>query len=129
MKSVLRLIAAAALGLAPIITSAAPAGAAPIDAAPVGNVVFYEKTDLTGSQTVLSYVSCDKPVEGLLGTVGSFDNRPLDGCRVQLMGPSTFWVTLCEGRATLPPTLRRSPLVRIVPGTAPRCFVVTPPGD
>ncbi|NBE96191.1 hypothetical protein FE391_20335 [Nonomuraea sp. KC401] len=53
--------------------------------------------------------------------IATFDNQPLDGCQVVLTNRAGESTVLCEGRGEVPAEFRRSPQVRVQPGTAPEC--------
>ncbi|MEU4234611.1 hypothetical protein AB0F17_60925 [Nonomuraea sp. NPDC026600] len=54
--------------------------------------------------------------------VGSFDNRPLPGCQVILHALSGD-LTLCAGRAVVPPAQRRAIFYEIRTGASAPCAV------
>ncbi|MFI7126795.1 hypothetical protein ACIBQ1_13960 [Nonomuraea sp. NPDC050153] len=69
------------------------------------------------------YGSCQpaRQYQPELYQVDTFDNQPVTGCQVVLIGSPGVSQVLCVGRGNVPPELSRSPRVVIQPGTAPPC--------
>jgi hypothetical protein len=86
----------------------------------LGQVTLFERADFTGWKATINYVDCQEPQAFFTGlrTVSAFENRPLPGCRVTLIGESR--IVLCAGRGTVPPQTR--PIVLIEPGATQPCW-------
>lgn len=111
-----RLAATAATVALATLTVAAPAAAAT-----TGSTAFYLTTTYTDVPRVVDYAACDGHVSMLAGHFAATDNRPPLGCMVQISSNISGWLTLCRGRAELPPTVRYTPTIRAVPGFASLC--------
>ncbi|MFD1545268.1 hypothetical protein [Nonomuraea guangzhouensis] len=112
-----RAACAAIAAIAGVIFMAAPAHA------DVGRLTFFADTAFSQPTTNISYSSCDAFIGLVPGQqVGSFDNRPPSGCQVILHALSGD-LTLCVGRAIVPPALRRAFFYEIRTGASVPCAV------
>ncbi|SEG40248.1 hypothetical protein SAMN05444920_102890 [Nonomuraea solani] len=112
----LRPLCAAATLLSALALMATPAAAAS-----PGLLTLFSAPNFTGPTNNVSYTSCDNFVGRVPGQrVGSFDNRPLPGCRVVLHA-LTGDFTLCAGRGVVPPASRQVNLYSIRAGASAPC--------
>lgn len=112
--SFVAILALALLG-APGSASARPAATSQA----LGVVTLFQNTDHTGTAQSFRYSACG--LNGRLsGVVGSFDNRPLAGCKVVLSnGYGRF--ELCAGRGVIPERFRVRSLLSTESGTSRPC--------
>src|SRR6266542_1413465 len=103
----------AAVAVGAFVVVAPFVAATPAAASPAGAVVFYANTSSTNPIRTIRYLDCDTAKVFPLGQVtGSYDNRPADGCRVQVSVGGSTWYTLCSGKHVMPAAYRTAPKVR-----------------
>ncbi|MEV0383984.1 hypothetical protein [Nonomuraea sp. NPDC050643] len=114
-----RAVCATATAAAALVLSAAPATAT----SATGGLTLFSDTAFTRPTNNVTYTSCDNFIGRVPGQrVGSFDNRPLPGCRVVLHA-TTGDFTLCAGRGVVPAAFRQVLLYSIGTGTSTACPV------
>lgn len=79
--------------------------------------------DGPATHITFAYPSCAGSVlRQVPGTVTTFDNRPLVGCKVTLLGRSGGSFDLCSGRGRIPARFQQSPRVAVRRGTSVACL-------
>lgn len=112
--SFVAILALALLG-APASGSARPAKTTQA----LGIVTLFQNTNHTGVAQFFRYRACALNAR-LTGSVGSFDNRPLAGCKVVLSnGYGRF--ELCAGRGVIPERFRVGSHLSVERGTSLPC--------
>jgi hypothetical protein len=111
---------AATMGL--MAQTAATAGP-PAGAATVGRVTLFANPDFTGATTLVAYPGCSPTYSAVTWQVGSYDNRPADGCRVVLRNAAGAEHPLCIGRAVVPVEFRQGPRLIVRQGISFLCPV------
>ena len=110
-----------AVAVGAIATSATFALSTPAAASPSGAISFYTNANYTGQISSTRYTGCDATrVFPLRQVASAYNNRPADGCRVQVSVPGSTWLTLCEGKHVLPVAYRDAPTVRVTAGSTPQ---------
>jgi hypothetical protein len=86
-----------------IATMATPAkaDAAGRAAAVGGTLALFTNANYTGTANVVRYQTCQLTISRAM-RVGSYDNQPLDGCRVALRNGRGHEHVLCIGRSVVP---------------------------
>ncbi|WP_219462535.1 hypothetical protein [Nonomuraea rhizosphaerae] len=101
--------------IATLIIMALPAHAA------VGRLTLFTDTNFAQPTTNISYESCQAFIGVVPGRrAGSFDNQPLPNCQVVLHALSGD-LTLCAGRAVVPPAYRQAIFYEIRTGNSVPC--------
>lgn len=86
----------------------------------LGVVTLFQNSNHTGVAQVFRYQACGGLHARLTGPVGSFDNRPLAGCKVALLnGYGRF--ELCGGRGVVPERFRLGSTLSVELGTSRPC--------
>jgi hypothetical protein len=113
-------VAITTVGLALVTTGGQATAGAVASPTATGKVTVFPRTDFTGPPLSFPYTSCRPSSSRVVRLVGSYDNRPLDGCQVVLRNSRGAEHKLCAGRAVVPPRFREGPRLIIRPGgTAP----------
>jgi hypothetical protein len=118
-------IAAALVAVVALLVGAPAAPAVAQDLPTKGVLTLYANPDFSGQAHVISYLTCRGNITGPV-QVGSYDNRPPEGCTVGLVNRQGQTHVLCVGRAVVPPEFTRITRIVLTPGTSLPCQLGPP---